>query len=186
MAKLAVAVLALAASLTAPLPAAVASPHVALSSNVRLTAFHAHRQRAKAKSGAPTGTSSALSGNPFEGGCDGSLSGWNTAGAGEVLPTVVSSPARTGSGSCRVVLTGSQNRSELIFGGNGGGSTSGEMQFTEGAEYWYGFSFYIQQMTWGHPGAHNLIMQFKSEGEGSPAFGLDLWDYAGDNGTSGG
>ena len=41
-------------------------------------------------------------------------------------------------------------------------------------------------MVYGHPGAHNLIMQFKSDGEGSPNFGLQLWDYEGDDGISGG
>ena len=55
-------------------------------------------------------------------------------------------------------LTGTENRSELIFGAGAG------VQFEEGDEYWYGFSFNIQQMVYGHPGAHNLIMQFKSEG----------------------
>ena len=43
-------------------------------------------------------------------------------------------------------------------------------------------------MVYGSPtvGSHNLIMQFKSDGEGSPAFGLQLWDYEGDDGKSGG
>ena len=55
-------------------------------------------------------------------------------------------------------------------------------EFVEGDEYWFGFSFYIQSMIYGHPGAHNLIMQFKSNGEGSPNFGLQLWDFNGERG----
>jgi hypothetical protein len=117
-----------------------------------------------------------------EAGFEAGLLGWNIAGVGEAVPTVVSDIVRTGTKSARVVLTGSQDRSELIFGGNGSGSTTGTVEFHEGDEYWYGFSFYILQMVWGHPGAHNLIMQFKSEGSGPPAFGLDLWDYQGHRG----
>jgi len=101
---------------------------------------------------------------------------------GEVVPTVVSDIARSGSKSADVVLTGNQGRSELILGGNGSGSTSQVARFGESAEYWYGFSFYIQSMVYGRPGAHNLIMQFKGNDSGSPAFGLALWDYAGDDG----
>jgi hypothetical protein len=37
-------------------------------------------------------------------------------------------------------------------------------------------------MVYGKPGAHNLFMQFKSDGEGSPAWGLQLWDTAGKKG----
>jgi hypothetical protein len=118
----------------------------------------------------------------FEGNFENGLSGWSTAGVGEVVPTVTSALARTGSKSCRVVLSGNQNRSELIFGGNGTSSSAGTIQFHEGAEYWYGFSFDIQKMVYGKPGAHNIIMQFKSEGEGSPNFALDLWNYEGDGG----
>jgi hypothetical protein len=117
-----------------------------------------------------------------EAGFEGGLQGWNIAGVGEVVPTVVGDIVRTGSKSAKVILTGSENRSELIFGGNGTGSTAGTAEFREGDEYWYGFSFYIVQMVWGHPGAHNLVMQFKSDGVGSPAFGLDLWDVSGNRG----
>jgi hypothetical protein len=117
-----------------------------------------------------------------EAGFENGLFGWNLAGVGDEVPTVVSDIVRTGANSGRVLLTGSEGRSELIFGGNGSGSTSGTAEFREGDEYWYGFSFYILQMVWGHPGAHNLVMQFKSDGEGSPAFGLDLWDYQGHRG----
>ena len=110
------------------------------------------------------------------------LNGWSTAGVGEAMPTVVSSPVQTGSHAAKFTLTGSENRSELIFGGNGTASSTGTKDFTEGSEYWYGFAFYIQQMVYGHPGAHNIFMQFKSEGEGSPNFGLMLWNYEGDHG----
>jgi Polysaccharide lyase len=125
---------------------------------------------------------SSAAANPFDAGCDGSLVNWNTAGVGESMPTPAGDIVRSGSGSCRVALSETQDRSELIFGGNGGASTAGMFEFREGDEYWYGFSFYIVSMTYGRPGAHNLIMQFKGEGEGSPAFGLQLWDYEGDDG----
>jgi hypothetical protein len=110
------------------------------------------------------------------------LSGWSIAGVGEVVPTVTDDIVRDGERSSAVVLTGEQDRSELILGGNGTRSTAGTVHFHEGDEYFYGFSFYIETMVYGGPGAHNLIMQFKSEGEGSPAFGLQLWDYEGDHG----
>jgi hypothetical protein len=117
----------------------------------------------------------------LEAGFENGLQGWNIAGVGEVVPSVISGDARAGTHSGRAVLTGSQNRSELILGGNGGGGFE-PVKFKEGAEYWYGFSFDIQQMVYGHPGAHNLFMQFKSNGEGSPNFGLQLWNYEGDRG----
>jgi hypothetical protein len=117
-----------------------------------------------------------------EAGCESGLAGWNLSGVGEVVPTTVAGIAREGTHSCRIVLTGSQVRSELVFGGGGTASTTGGVQFREGDAYWYGFSFYIDRMVWGRPGAHNLIMQFKSDGQGSPAFGLDLWDVGGDRG----
>jgi len=112
------------------------------------------------------------------------LNGWNTAGVGEVIPTTVSGNVRSGNSAARVVLTGTQNRSELGFGGDGTGAPTGK-DFYEGDEYWYGFSFYIGQMVWGHPGSQNLIMQFKSEGEGGPNFGLQLWDWSGERGNGG-
>jgi hypothetical protein len=98
------------------------------------------------------------------------------------MPTVASDIVRSGSHSAKVILTGSQVRSELILGGSGSGSLTGMRKFSEGEEYWYGFSFYIVSMVYGHPGAHNLIMQLKGNDGGSPAFGLQLWNYAGDNG----
>ena len=110
------------------------------------------------------------------------LANWNTSGVGEVLPTVTSSIAREGRDSLRVRLTGEESRSELVLGGDGDGSSWGTVEFHEGDEAWYGFSFYIRKMVWGRPGAHNLIMQFKSEGTGSPNFGLQLWDVWGKKG----
>ena len=138
-----------------------------------------NRQKQKAK--APAAPSSVESG-VLDAGFEEGLLNWNTAGVGETLPTVVDDTARSGLHSGKFVLTGDQDRSELILGGNGGGSTNGMIEFGEGAEYWYGFSFEIDQMVYGHPGAHNLIMQFKGNDEGSPAFGLQLWDYEGDEG----
>jgi hypothetical protein len=114
------------------------------------------------------------------------LSGWNTAGVGDVVPKVTTDIVREGDKSSAVVLIGEQDRSELILGGNGGGSAAGTIRFREGDEYFYGFSFYIETMVYGEPGAHNLIMQFKSSDSGSPNFGLQLWDYVGDGGQDGG
>jgi hypothetical protein len=98
------------------------------------------------------------------------------------MPSVVSDIVRSGSHSAKFLLTGHQNRSELILGGDGTTDNENAVRFYEGDEYWYGFSFYIVSMVYGHPGAHNLIMQFKGDDEGSPAFGLQLWDYEGDDG----
>jgi Polysaccharide lyase len=122
----------------------------------------------------------------LEAGFENGLQGWSTAGVGDVVPRVTADIVRDGDKSSVVRLIGSQDRSELILGGNGSGSTAGTIQFREGDEYHYAFSFYIQSMVYGEPGAHNLIMQFKSDGEGSPNFGLQLWDYEGDDGHSGG
>jgi Polysaccharide lyase len=98
------------------------------------------------------------------------------------VPSVVSDIVRSGSKSAKVLLTGSQGRSELILGGNGSNSLTGMVKLAEGDEYWYGFSFYIESMVYGRPGAHNLILQLKGNDSGSPAFGLQLWDYNGDDG----
>ncbi len=110
------------------------------------------------------------------------LANWNLAGVGDVNPTVATDLVRSGTKSVKVALTGSQNRSELILGGNGNGSTNGTVEFREGVERYYAFSINVQQMVYGKPGAHNLFMQFKSDGTGSPAFGLQLWDYQGKRG----
>jgi outer membrane biosynthesis protein TonB len=122
----------------------------------------------------------------LDAGFESGLSSWNTAGVGEVVPTTVGDVVRSGSRSGKFVLTGSQNRSELILGGSGTSSSTNTVRFHDGDEYYYVFSFYIQSMVYGRPGAHNLIMQFKGTDEGSPYFGLQLWDYVGDDGKSGG
>jgi Polysaccharide lyase len=118
----------------------------------------------------------------YEAGFEDGLDGWNTAGVGEVIPTVTTGIVRDGEYASTVKLTGTTDRSELILGGNGSGSTRETIEFSEGDEYWYGFSFYISQMIYGHPGAHNAIMQFKSDGTGSPEFALQLWDVNGKKG----
>jgi len=151
-----------------------ASQKLAVSSNAAV----AHSKATKAPAAAPSSTESGV----FDAGFEEGLFNWNTAGVGETLPTVVGDTARSGLHSGRFVLTGDQDRSELILGGNGGASTDGMIEFGEGAEYWYGFSFEIDQMVYGHPGAHNLIMQFKGNDDDSPGFGLQLWDYEGDDG----
>jgi len=119
-------------------------------------------------------------------GFENGFSGWNMAGVGDVEPTISNNVVDTGGGSAKVILTGSQGRSELILGGNGDRDFSGATRFTEGQERYYAFSFLVKSMQYGGPGAHNLITQFKSDGEGSPNFGLQLWDYAGDRGVGGG
>jgi hypothetical protein len=110
------------------------------------------------------------------------LENWNTSGLGEVMPTVTDAIAREGHDSLRVRLSGHEERSELILGGDGSAETWGTVEFHEGDEAWYGFSFYIRKMVYGHPGAQNLIMQFKSDGTGGPNFGLQLWDWYGKRG----
>jgi hypothetical protein len=129
---------------------------------------------------APSGSTSLVAN--FEQG----LSGWNTAGVGDTVPTVVSDTVREGSGAANVTLTGSQGRSELILGGDGSSSLDGYKTFNEGDEAYYSFSFLIKSMQYGRPGAHNLIYQLHSDGTGSPPLGLALWDYEGDDGVSGG
>jgi hypothetical protein len=113
----------------------------------------------------------------IEAGFENGLSGWSIAGVGEVVPTIVHDIVRSGNSAARVALTGTENRSELILAQDG---TIAE--FPPGTERWYGFSFYIRTMVWGHPGAHNLIMQLKSENEGSPRLSLGLWNYQGNRG----
>ncbi len=140
-----------------------------ISSNTALS-----RRKAKAS---PSSSDSGVLDAGFESG----LLNWNTAGVGETIPTVVNDTVRSGGSAGRIALSGTEHRSELILGGNGGGSTNGMIEFDEGDEYWYAFSFYIEEMTYGRPGAHNLIMQFKGDDDGSPAFGLQLWDYEGDD-----
>jgi len=139
--------------------------------------------RPKSKPKSSTQAAPSASGTDvLDAGFEQGLLNWNTAGVGEATPSIVDDTARSGLRSGRFVLSGDQDRSELILGGNGGGSTDGMIEFGEGAEYWYGFSFEIDQMVYGRPGAHNLIMQFKGNDDGSPAFGLQLWDYEGDEG----
>jgi Polysaccharide lyase len=122
----------------------------------------------------------------IDAGFENGLFNWNTAGIGDVIPAVTSDVVRSGSSAGRFLLTGDQGRSELILGGNGGGSANDTIELGEGAEGYYAFSFFIGTMVYGEPGAHNLIMQFKGDDDGSPNFALQLWDYEGDDGESGG
>ena len=145
-----------------------------LSGNVPLT-----QRRAKATAPADTG-------GVIDAGFEDGLFNWNTAGVGDVIPTVATDLVRSGGSAGRFLLTGDQGRSELILGGDGGGSANDAVEFGEGAEGYYAFSFYIGTMVYGEPGAHNLIMQFKGDDDGSPNFALQLWDYEGDDGEGGG
>lgn len=115
-------------------------------------------------------------------GFDRGWSGWNMEGVGDVEPTIATDIVDSGSASGKVILKGSQDRSELILDGSGSPMGPGMITFTEGDEYFYGFSFLVKQMQYGGPGAHNLITQFKSDGDESPAFGLQLWDFEGERG----
>jgi hypothetical protein len=110
----------------------------------------------------------------FSSGFENGLFGFNLAGVGDVDPTVTAASASSGRHSCRFVLRGDQERSELIVGGGGGRSANDTLEFEEGDEAWFGFSFNVRKMVWGRIGIHNLIMQFKSEGTGSPEFALQL------------
>jgi hypothetical protein len=131
----------------------------------------------------PTAPSTpTAAGTLLDAGFESNLAGWNIGGVGEVVPTVTTALARTGAKSCRFALNGTENRSELVLGGNGSESSRGTAEFFEGSEAWYGFSVYVKKMVYGKPGAHNSIMQFKSDGTGSPEFALQLWNVNGKKG----
>jgi hypothetical protein len=99
------------------------------------------------------------------------LRGWS-ASVGDVFPAIVSGTVRDGSRASAVRLTSSQWGSQLIFG-DGEGKV---VQIQEGDAFAFGFSFYIQSMVYGQPGADNLVMRFGSEAGEDHAFGLQLWD----------
>lgn len=111
---------------------------------------------------------------------EGTLNGWSLC-CTLATPTVTSADARSGTYSADVKLTGSEYRSELVFGGDGSAKSS-EITFKEGDDRYYAFSFKIISMIYGKPGGHNIIMQFKSDGEGSPEFALQLWNVGGEKG----
>jgi hypothetical protein len=97
------------------------------------------------------------------------------AGGGNFGPTL-SGLLRDGDAARVLRLTGDQDGSLLILAGDDGAP----LQIREGEEYAFEFSFYLQTMVYGEPGADNLIMRFQSEGSESSSFGLQLWDYPGD------
>lgn len=113
----------------------------------------------------------------FENGLD----GWSIAAMGDTVPRVVSGIVRDGEKASVIRLTGDQSRSQLILGGDGGSDEAGAVQIHEGDEYAFAFSFYIQRMVYGEPGADNLILRLKSDASDSLAFGLQLWDPAEDS-----
>jgi hypothetical protein len=115
-------------------------------------------------------------------GFESGLAGFNLSGVGEVVPEVIPPGDPPGDASCRFVLRGREDRSELVLGGDGNYGDYKTVDFEEGSEAWYGFSVLVRKMVYGRPGAHNLFMQFKSEGTGSPNFGLQLWDVDGERG----
>lgn len=113
---------------------------------------------------------------------DGTLKGFNTAGVGEgpVEPEVSTEVAHRGTHSVVVDMPAgsTQNRAELMLGGDGG-TGADPIKFYEGAHYRYSFWHYIfpGEMAYGLPGAHNLITQLKSSGEGSPEAAIGLWNW---------
>jgi hypothetical protein len=111
----------------------------------------------------------------FENGLD----GWSTSAVGDVSPRVAFGIVRDGERAAVVRLAGDQSSSRLILGGDGGGDEEGVVQIREGQEYAFAFSFYIQTMAYGEPGADNLILRLQSDGTESLTFGLELWDPAG-------
>jgi hypothetical protein len=84
---------------------------------------------------------------------------------------------RDGSNASLVRLTGEQESSKLILGGDGGTGDVGGVQIHEGDQYAFAFSFYIQAMVYGEPGADNMILRLKSDASDAPQLGLQLWDY---------
>ena len=80
---------------------------------------------------------------------------------------------RDGANASAVRLTGEQSRSLLAFGGEGGSDDA--VQIHEGDEYTFAFSFYIQSMSYGEPGADNVILQFMSDASDTRTLGLQLW-----------
>lgn len=103
---------------------------------------------------------------------------------GDLPPLVAMGGARDGSGYGVVRLNGDESRSQLALGGEG---QTGALEIHEGDEYALAFSFYIETMVYGAPGAPNLVMELASEGTDVPAFGLQLLDWPiGSDGLGGG
>src|SRR5262249_59322165 len=104
------------------------------------------------------------------------LNGWSTAPAGNIPPRVTRGGVRDGASASTFRLTGEQSRSQLILGGNGG--TEGAIQIHDGDQYVFGFSFDIQSMAYGEPGADNVMVEFLSDASDTRTFGLQLWQNA--------
>ena len=105
----------------------------------------------------------------FESGLD----GWSTAPVGNIPPRVVRGVVRDGGSASAIRLTGEQSSSLLILGGEGG--SDGAVQIHEGDEYTFSFSYYVQSMVYGEPGADNVLLQFMSDAGDTRTFGLQLW-----------
>lgn len=101
------------------------------------------------------------------------MRGWS-ASVGDVFPGLVRGTARDGQWASAIRLVGSQSGAHLVFAD----ATGGPVRIEEGEAFAFGFSFYIQAMTYGTPGADNLIMRFTSDGAEGQVFGLQLWDPA--------
>jgi Polysaccharide lyase len=158
----------------------------AFTAYVRLTVRDAQGRTATTVKTLQVGDGRTTGQLPIDGSFENGLTGWNTAGVGDYVPPVVTDSARNGTHSAKVLLTASQNRSELILSANGTSSNAGTKYFVDGADYWYGFSMRVLSMVYGHPGAHNVITQFHPTPEATYGsheyFELSLWDYNGKKG----
>jgi hypothetical protein len=86
---------------------------------------------------------------------------------------------RDGANASVIRLVGDQGSSRLILGGDGGiGDGEDALQIVEGDQYAFAFSFYIETMVYGEPGADNLIMRLHGAGAETHSLGLQLWDFA--------
>jgi hypothetical protein len=107
------------------------------------------------------------------------LNGFSTSAVGDVPPRVASGIARDGERAGLIRLTGAESSSGLILGGDGGSGEEGIVEIRDGQEYAFAFSFYIQSMVYGEPGADNMILRLRSDASESVALGLELWEAPG-------
>jgi hypothetical protein len=107
------------------------------------------------------------------------LTGFSTSSVSDVSPRVASGIARDGERAALIRLTGAESSSGLILGGDGGSGEEGIVEIRDGQEYAFAFSFYIQSMVYGEPGADNMILRLRSDASESVTLGLELWEAAG-------
>lgn len=104
-----------------------------------------------------------------------------SAGPGGLSPRTAMAGGRDVTDYSVVRLDGDESQAELALGeGEAGG-----FQVHEGGEYALSFSFYIETMAYGAPGAPNLIMALQSDAAAVPAFGLQLLEQPTASGAAG-